>query len=293
MSINTNCFEKDDFIIGYTNFNDSNQLLKKLFKERADCYNQAYNKEASQDYYDEFYSHIYVYHKPSNRVIGAYRITIMQDVINQFGMKCLYTNSLFEYDNTFLNDTKKTLEIGRMFIIKAFQKDYRAFAMLWAGVVFYISKHPGCRYLVGALNIDSSYTKDGVMLIKNYCQKDNSFAWLEKKIKPKYPIIDDNDSIKEPEQINNIKTLNDLSNYLKQTEPNHKGVPILMKKYKLLTGNFISFSYNKELATTDVFTAVKLKNLPRQFLVRLMGNNLVEKMFDSMQNTSATGNFQD
>jgi hypothetical protein len=58
-------------------------------------------KEIDLDVFDARYTHLILWHKPSGRVAGAYRLAWTQDILPTGGVRGLYTSTLFRFDPAF------------------------------------------------------------------------------------------------------------------------------------------------------------------------------------------------
>jgi len=265
--------------IGYCTYQQDPELVSEIISERSMAYKAVYGCPADKDQYDEIYSHIYVVTKSDRRIVACYRIATMQEVVAQFGLQGLYTYSLFEYDQRLLEQMGPSFEIGRMFIAPEYQRDFHSFAMLWRGVGRFIVDHPGRRYLIGAVNLDANYSRHGCAMIEAYCKSIKRCEAISGLVEPRVPFPGE---VIGAEKLASIRSLNDLSKYLKATEPSHRGLPTLLKKYRLLDASFLQFAHNTKLSTVDVLTMVKLNEMPAAFINRLLGADRAQQIFQSV-----------
>ena len=55
------------------------------------------------DEYDLYYNQLFVWHKKDQQIVGAYRLGLVDQLIKEKGLEGLYSRSLFNYDQTFID----------------------------------------------------------------------------------------------------------------------------------------------------------------------------------------------
>ncbi len=111
------------------------------------------------DEYDLHYQHIIVWDDAAGRIAGAYRIARGASVLARAGLRGLYTASLFRYADDAIPRLAQGLELGRSFV---HPDDWgsRSLDYLWQGIGAYLQRHPGVRYLYGAVSISAALPAD-------------------------------------------------------------------------------------------------------------------------------------
>ncbi len=107
------------------------------------------------DAWDRHYEHIVLWDEPAGAVAGAYRLARGGSVLARHGLKGLYTASLFDYGESALPRLAQGLELGRSFVAPDYWGS-RSIDYLWQGIGAYLGRHPGVRYLFGAVSISAS-----------------------------------------------------------------------------------------------------------------------------------------
>lgn len=69
------------------------------------------------DRFDEDYRHLFIWDSGAQRVVGAYRLGLVDELLALRGRSGLYTHSLFRYSDGLLQDIGPAVELGRSFII--------------------------------------------------------------------------------------------------------------------------------------------------------------------------------
>ena len=200
------------------------------------------NRSIDIDEFDLYYWQLFIWDEDEKKIVGAYRAGKGTEIINRYGIKGFYINSLFNIDKKFTPYLKESIELGRSFIVKEYQRKPLPLFLLWKGILYFLIKNPEYRYLIGPVSISnrfSSYSKELIIsfMKSNYYDHD-----LAKNIKPKnmfriklskenYDLI-----------FNNSNDLSRLDNIIKDIEPEDYRMPVLLKKYVKLNGKIICFN---------------------------------------------------
>ncbi len=107
------------------------------------------------DRHDAHYEHIVVWDAPGRKVAGAYRVARGAPVLAARGLTGLYTASLFDYADDALPRIAQGLELGRSFVAPEYWGG-RSLDYLWQGIGAYLRRHPGVRYLFGAVSMSAA-----------------------------------------------------------------------------------------------------------------------------------------
>jgi putative hemolysin len=120
------------------------------------------------DDFDQHYQHMILWNAAERRLAGAYRLAATQDVLPARGIKGLYTNTLFHYEPAFFERIGPALELGRSFVCPEYQKHYSPLLMLWKGIAAFVQRRPDCAVLFGAVSISGDYQALSRSLIVDY-----------------------------------------------------------------------------------------------------------------------------
>ncbi|WP_235869261.1 GNAT family N-acetyltransferase [Veronia nyctiphanis] len=131
------------------------------------------------DKYDEHYFHLVLWDPQVHEIVGAYRFCDTQAVIVNYGMKYVYTATLFDYDDGMKPYLDNGLELGRSFV----QPKYwgkRSLDYLWMGIGAFIAKHPHYRYLFGPVTISNAMPQPAkellILFYQTYFGSEETFA---------------------------------------------------------------------------------------------------------------------
>lgn len=116
------------------------------------------NKRRDIDKYDRYYKHIVLWDNEDLEIVGAYRIGIVSEIIEQQGTEALYTSSLFRLNPAFEPYLKNSIELGRSFVQPRYWGS-RALDYLWQGIGAYLKNNPDITHLFGGVSLSQSYPK--------------------------------------------------------------------------------------------------------------------------------------
>ena len=122
------------------------------------------------DRYDASYDHILVWDAQAGRIAGAYRVMRGAEALARAGLAGLYTASLFRYADAAVPRLAAGLELGRSFVVPDYWGS-RSLDYLWQGIGAYLQRHPGVRYLYGAVSISAALPRHASEQVVGYYQR--------------------------------------------------------------------------------------------------------------------------
>ncbi len=228
--------------------------------------------EVDVDQYDRDYLHLFLWHKTRQEIVGAYRLGLVDRLYEQQGLDGIYSRSLFQYDATFLKKLGGCLEMGRSFVRPEYQKSITALMFLWKGIGAFIVKHPRYRILFGPVSISNDYSELSRQLMASCLQANNYDKTLADLVRPTSPLADEPTALWDPDHLEGLSHVEGLS-LLIQTIEKDKGVPILIKHYLKLQGEFAGFNVDKNFNNAlDGLIVVDLKKVDDRMLGKYLGN---------------------
>jgi putative hemolysin len=227
-------------------------------------------KSRDIDSFDDWYLQLFVWHRKDQQVLGAYRLGMTDVVRQRQGDSGMYTHSLFSYDGSFLDALGPAVEMGRTFVRPELQGGGRVLALLWRGIAHLLAARPRYRTLFGPVSISSTYTRASRQLIaSSLCQGEHRHP-LFGSVSPKRPY-----SASAEETLGDVKA---LSRRVAALEPDHKGLPVLVKEYVKLGGRFLGFSVDPDFQDAlDGFVVVHLDRTNPKLLSLYMGSENYER----------------
>ena len=115
-------------------------------------------RSADLDQFDAYYWHLLLWNKEKQELAGAYRAGNTDEIIRAHGIKGLYTNTVFRYDEQLFLKIGSALELGRSFVRPEYQRQYAPLLLLWKGIARFVAARPETPVLFGAVSISNEYS---------------------------------------------------------------------------------------------------------------------------------------
>jgi putative hemolysin len=231
------------------------------------------------DRFDETYHHLFVWDRTAQEVVGAYRLgatdELSASIAGSAGSatagECagLYTSTLFEYDPTLLAQMGPALELGRSFVQPAYQRGFSPLMLLWKGISHFVVRAPRYRRLFGVVSISDRYDSTSRQLLIKFLQTTRFDADLGRLVRAKNPPT----QRWEPLEIGSrIDRLEDVSARVRETEPDGKDIPVLLRQYLKLNAKLLGFTIDPAFGNVlDGLVVVDLADVEPAILARYMG----------------------
>ncbi len=201
------------------------------------------NRGLDIDEFDLYFNQLIIWDNNNSRIVGAYRVGRGDEIMQQFGVKGFYIQTLFYMKKEFYPILEESLELGRSFIIKEYQRRPLSLFLLWKGILYFLLKNKQYRYLLGPASISNDFSKFSQSLIIDFFRAnyfDNELAKYiipHKRFKIKQnPNFDNEVFIK-----NTSKDVKKLDKFIQDIEPNYN-TPVLFKKYIQLNAKLLGFN---------------------------------------------------
>lgn len=228
------------------------------------------------DEYDDYYLHLFMWDHKEDEIVGAYRIGLIDQIVERYGKQGLYTATLFKFKTGFLDKLSSGIELGRSFICLKYQKKHASLALIWRGIGEFCVRHPKYKLLFGPVSITDAYHKLSKDLMVHYFREhsfdDEMASLVRAKKPPKATQKARGISIKDIGKA--ITSDNAISAVVSGFEDDEKGIPVLLKHYLKLNGTLLSF--NVDPAFSDVIDGLILVDLTKtdaKILQRYMGKD--------------------
>ncbi|MEM9986511.1 MAG: lysophospholipid acyltransferase family protein, partial [Bacteroidota bacterium] len=238
------------------------RLREITFREVGEGTGQA----SDLDEYDLYYLHLFLYDREAGRIAGAYRLGRGDEILLKYGKKGFYTYSLFKMKPDLEPVLRRSVELGRSFILKEYQRKRLSLFLLWKGIHTFLVSQEQFGYLIGPVTISNDYSTLSksliVALIERFFFDHELSPYVEprKPFKPKLKQVNPDDLLA---AVADAKDLKQVDKVLEYIEPYHFKLPILLKKYIKQNARIVAFnvdpSFNNAL---DGLMILDLKELP-------------------------------
>ncbi len=230
-------------------------------------------KERDVDEYDDWYMQLFVWNRKSQEVLGAYRLAMTDVVLRTHGVRGLYSSSLFRFGEEFLRNLGPAVELGRSFVRAEARGAGRVLALLWRGIGHLIAARPQYRTLFGPVSVSAAYSEESRRLIATRLCSGPFLHPLRHYVRPLRPVEPMQGPFAELEE-----DIRGLSRRVAELEPQGQQLPILLREYVKLGGQFLAFSVDPDFGDAmDGFVAVDLERTSSRLLALHMGAENYER----------------
>ncbi|BBO68371.1 acyltransferase [Desulfosarcina alkanivorans] len=245
------------------------RLREKTFREVG----EGTGRSMDVDLFDSYYRHLILWNTDKSEVVGAYRIGDTRAVLSRFGPKGLYTHSLFRFKPGLLRYLSDSLELGRSFIRSTYQRQPNCLALLWKGIGAYLVRHPEYRILFGPVSISDSYHRVSKQIMIRFLKKSCTSGKLSAQVTPRCPVrLSAGGRLSDLDARLSTGSIDDVSMMISEIESDGKRVPVLVKHYLKMNGQFVAFNVDRDFGhAIDGLVVVDLMKTKTRLLERFMG----------------------
>jgi len=241
---------------------DIPHVLREIGRLREVTFRQAgegTGRAVDVDRFDAHYLHLFVWNAAKQEIVGAYRLQATESTPN------LYTQTLFHFDERFLNAMGPAVELGRSFIRAEYQKGFAPLLLLWKGIGKFIAANPRYKILFGPVSISNQYQAvSRELMIAFLEQRAGISEWMglvnarhAPPARPAGVLCSD---------------VEELSDVISDLEPTQAGIPVLLRQYLKLGGRLLSFNVDPEFSNAlDGLIVVNLTKTEPKLLERYLG----------------------
>jgi putative hemolysin len=224
------------------------------------------------DLFDSYYLHLVVWNPDTKEIVGAYRMGLVDEILSTFGIKGLYTYTLFKYNKKLLDSISPAIELGRSFIRAEYQRNLTPLLLLWKGIGEYCVRNPHYKILFGPVSISNDYETVTQRLMVDFLRINSYESSLAKYVKPRHPLHGSQIKNLHENDMSTLKSIEDISEIITRLEQDEKGVPVLIKQYLKLGGTFLGFNIDKDFSDAlDGLIMVDLTRADTRVMQRYFG----------------------
>jgi putative hemolysin len=266
-------FSSDQFDVFCTPSIEIPQIMSELGRLREITFREVgegTNHSMDLDEYDLYYNQLFVWDNQEKRIVGAYRVGKGKEILRRYGVKGFYLQSLFRMNRRFHPTLRQSLELGRSFIIKEYQRRPMPLFLLWKGILYFLLKHNEYRYLIGPVSISNNYSQFSRGLIMQYIRVHHFDKKLARHVRPRTRYNVPGFNVDEEVILENADDLTKFDRFIKEVEPNDYTMPILLKRYLKLNGRIIGFNLDPKFNDAlDGMLVLDLYDVPMETIASL------------------------
>lgn len=268
-NISNKLYEIGPYQVFLSDYENIPNMIKEIGIRREEAFRavgEGTGKEIDLDEYDKYYKHLYIWDSTTKSLVGAYRLAVGNEVLKQFGIEGLYSNSLFRYKKEFIPYLEKTVELGRSFVNPAYQKEALPLMLLIKGLFYSMLKYPNTKYLVGPVSISSWYPMFYRSLMIYYLNNKHIASQFTNMISPLMPFTPDYKRINvEALLLGKMDSVEKFDRFIYRLSNNEYRLPTLLKKYLKMNARIIGFNVDPDFNyCVDGLMILDLGEIPRQ-----------------------------
>ncbi len=265
----------DHFKVYITGARNIPSVLREISRLREITFREigeGTNQSCDTDEYDLTYKHLFIWDEEHKKIAGAYRIGLGDVLHRRYKKKGFYLNELFKIHKNFSPILKNSLELGRSFITKEYQRKPFSLMLLWKGVTTFLKRNPNrYQYLIGPVSISNSFSSLSKDLLVDFISKNHHDKKLSEYVKPrkiyKYLHKGEGEALKDMSN-NDIKV---LDNIISDIEVAQTKIPVLLKKYLKQNAKIIAFNIDPKFNNSlDGFLVMKISDIPEDTFEMMM-----------------------
>ncbi|MEI7660703.1 MAG: GNAT family N-acyltransferase [Bacteroidota bacterium] len=196
-----------------------------------------------RDRYDEYFDQLFIWDNEAKRITGGYRIGKGDRILGKYGIEGHYINSLFKIGKPFEKVLRVSMELGRSFIVKDYQKKPLSLFLLWKGILYHLLKSPGYRYLIGPVSISNEFGELSKSLVVEYLKANCYNSEYGACIKAHKPFRSRLPGMADPDMFLRFvsRDIGRLDKFINDIDPGFK-LPVLLKKYLSVNAEVLGFN---------------------------------------------------
>ncbi|OBT01688.1 hemolysin [Vibrio cyclitrophicus] len=271
--------EQGDFEVYCTPNQSIPNLMREIGRVREESFREVGEGSGlacDLDEYDLYYHQLFVWNKTKAELVGAYRLGMVDKLIAEHGLDKLYSRSLFNYNQEFIDTLDNSIELGRSVVSKPYQKSLNSLLLLWKGIAAFVYHHPQYTHLFGPVSISNDYSHNARLLIATTLSIHHYDEQKANLVSPSSPLNTSNNVFWQNHLLSSLASVPLLSKVLARMEQG-KGLPVLLRQYLGMNGKLVCFnvdpSFNDAL---DGLIVVNLKKVPLKTLGKYMGRELAQ-----------------
>ncbi len=248
--------------------------IGRLREETFRAVGEGTGSERDIDAFDRDYHHLFMWDLGAEKLVGAYRIGLTDEILAERGPKGLYTSTLFRFKPGFLRRLGPAMELGRSFVALEYQKKHASLSLIWRGIGEFVVRHPRYKTLFGPVSITAEYNSISKHLMVHFLREHKLDPEMARFVRAKKPPHARRSvgGVSIESLGSSMLSIDAVSAVVSGFEKDRKGVPILLRHYLKLNGTLLSF--NVDPAFSDVIDGLILVDLlraDRKLIQRYLG----------------------
>lgn len=261
-------FESGDYRVYLISEQDAPEVMQEVYRLREETFRsigEGTGKPLDTDPYDKYYKHMLLWSIPGGELVGGYRVGFGSEIMaSHGGIKGFYTASLVKMGPKAEEIFSQSIELGRSFIRKEYQREVLALKMMLAGISVLTTKDPAARYYTGPVSISNSFPDFYKSLTYYFLQQNYALPDAEEIARPSHA-FEPNYLRVNPEQLflHQKEDIDSLDHFIGTLSDGKHRLPVLMRKYFNNGARVICFNVDPLFSSSmDCHILLPLKDYP-------------------------------
>jgi len=260
-------FNSNNYSLFFTEAKDIPSILREIGRLREITFRgvgEGSNKALDMDEFDNHYHHLFLWDNDSEKIVGAYRMALGKIMFEKFGIDGFYSNTLFNFEPEITPFFRKTIEMGRAFIVPDYQTRPLPLFLLWKGIVHVCLRYPEHKYLMGGVSISNKFSDFSKSLIVDFMRSHYYDPVVARFVTPKKEFkVKLSDDEREMFFGDVENDLNKFDKVIDELEPSSLRLPVLIKKYFKQNAKVIAFNVDPSFNDAiDGLMYIRISDLP-------------------------------
>ena len=236
------------------------RLREITFREVGEGTNEAIDL----DTFDTYYHHMFLWDNEKKLIAGAYRMGLGSKIFARYGIDGFYLQDLFRFEPELYKMMSESIEMGRAFIIKAYQQKPMPLFLLWKGIVHTTLRYPEHNYLIGGVSISNQFSNFSKSLMIEFMKSHYYDPYLAQYVRPKKEFkVKLKDADKDFVFDKTEADLNKFDKIIDEIEPGALRLPVLLKKYIKQNARLVAFNVDPLFNNAvDGLMYIRIADLP-------------------------------
>lgn len=230
------------------------------------------NMSTDLDKFDDYYYHMFLWDNDANRIAGAYRMGMGNEIYDTYGINGFYLQDLFRFEPELHRMMSESIEMGRAFICKDYQQRPMPLFLLWKGIVHCTLRFPQHKYLIGGVSISNKFSNFSKSLMIEFMRSHYYDPYVAQYVRPKKEFkVKLKDGDKDFVFDETRADLNKFDKIIDEVEPGSLRLPVLIKKYIKQNAKVIAFNVDPLFNdAVDGLMYIRIADLPESTVKPVM-----------------------
>lgn len=290
-------FEAGDYRAYLLASGDAPETMKELYRLREETFRavgEGTGNPFDTDRYDAYYKQMILWHVPDGQIAGAYRLGFGPEIMKEHGgVPGFYSATLVRYGEKAAPLLSRSLELGRSFIVRQYQRDVHPLRLLLTGLAVCTLKCPEMEYYSGPVSISNDIPLFYKSLIAHYLKREFPFPDADSVATPTHPFVPDflrvDPDALLPDNDGNIDLFDRLLGALSD---GRYRLPVLVRKYFSCSARLVCFNVDPDFSDSlDGIIFLRYADFPQKTtraVLRGLPEDLQDKVWMHFYGTPRT-----